>query len=139
MLIHLPLHYMSVAINPETGSKSVGGIECMEQRRQQRFTIPEAFIVAPEGVGQLINISTGGLAFKRLNGPDLPPKWDLDIVIPANDFHLEQLPVELVWKKINDQPSFLSVSTEIIGVKLGDLSRSQNKILQNLLLSQSLP
>ncbi|MCF8055882.1 MAG: PilZ domain-containing protein [Desulfocapsa sp.] len=109
----------------------------MEQRRQQRFEIPEAFVVAPEGVGQLINISTGGLAFKRLNGPELPAKWDLDIVIPPNDFHLEQLPVELIWKKINDQPSFLSISTEIIGVKMGDLDRSQKKILQNLLFSQS--
>ena len=105
----------------------------MEQRSQQRFEIPEAFVVAPEGIGQLINISTGGLAFKRLNGPDLPARWELDIVIPANGFHLEQLPVELVWKKVNDHPSFLSIATELVGVKLGKLDRSQKLTLQSLL------
>jgi PilZ domain len=137
MSIHLLLQYLSTAVNSDIEFKSIQEIECMEQRRQERFGIPEAFVVAPEGVGQLINISPGGLAFKRLNGPDMPEKWELDIVIPTNDFHLEQLPVELVWTKINDQPSFLSISTEIIGVKFGELDRSQKKIL-NSLFSQSL-
>ena len=121
----LPQYY-HVVVNPEVE------VKFMEQRRQKRFEFPEAYVVNPNNIGQLVNISTGGLSFKNLDAVAFPEKWVLDIIIPANGFHLEQLPVELVWKKLDGNPSFLSMPMEIVGVKLGELHHSQEKSLYKL-------
>ena len=105
----------------------------MEQRGQKRYEFPEAFIVNPDGIGKLINISKDGLSFQCLDAiASVPERWVLDIIIPAERFHLEKLPVELVWKKLNNHPSFYSMPTETVGVRLGDLDDSQEKMLHDL-------
>jgi PilZ domain len=121
----LPQYY-NVVVSPEAEMKF------MEQRRQERFEVPEAFVVGPNNIGQLVNISEGGLSFTNLDAVAFPEEWVLDIIIPASGFHLEQLPVELIWKKMDDHPSFLSMPMETVGVKLVDLHHSQEKRLSRL-------
>lgn len=132
MNLHFLPKNLTVTTNPKVEEKFISVTKIPEQRRYQRVEIPEAIVVTPENIGQLVDISTVGLSFKSLDRVDLPTKWLLDIIIPANNFHLEQLPVELVWKKLDDQPSFLSMPTENVGVRFDDLHQSQRAMLDYL-------
>ena len=132
MSVNFLLTNQTITTNLKVEEKFVSATKIPEQRRYQRIEIPEAIVVTPGNIGQLVNISTVGLSFKSLDRVNLPTKWFLDIIIPANDFHLEQLPVELVWKKLDDHPSFLSMPTENVGVRFDDLHQSQRTMLDYL-------
>lgn len=112
--------------------KCMPGIVNSEQRRYKRFEIPEAIIINPDNVGQLVNISSVGLSYKSIDRVNLPEKWFLDIIIPGYDFYVTQLPVELVWKNQNNHPSFLSMPTENVGVRFGELHQSPGAMLDHL-------
>lgn len=103
-----------------------------EQRTHKRLEIPEAVVLSPNFVGQLINISTVGLSFKNTNRVDLPEKCSLDVIIPSYDFHLKQLPVEMVWKKRDDHPGSLAMQTENVGVRFNNLQQSSEMSLEYL-------
>ncbi len=117
------------------GSTFMSETTFMEQRAQKRYEFPEAYVVNPDSIGRLLNISKDGLSFQSLDAVvSVPEKWVLDIIIPAEKFHLEQVSVELVWKKLDDHSSFYSIPTETVGVRLGDLDDYQVKMLHNLFL-----
>lgn len=104
----------------------------LEQREHKRFEIPEAIIVISGNIGQLVNISSGGLAFKCFHTISLPEKPSLDILVAGRDFHLQQLPVELVWNECTDHPSFLSMPTENAGVKFDNVHQPWKAMLDYL-------
>jgi len=108
-------------------------INIPEQRKSKRFKIPDAIVITPDNVCQLVNISTGGLSFKCFLEVDLPAKCTVDIMVAGSDFHIEQLPVELIWKTLDDHSSYLSIPEEKVGVKFGHLDQSQGAKLEYLL------
>jgi len=104
-----------------------------EQRKHKRYEIPEALVVTPGNVCQLINISTGGLSLNCIRAVDLPTKWSLDIIIAGSDFYLKQLPVELLWIKLNDRLRSLSMPEGNAGIKFDGIHLSQRILLDNFI------
>jgi hypothetical protein len=74
----------------------------LEQREHKRFRVPKTTFVAlwPEflRVGQVVDISMGGLAFRHLTG-DEPASGplELDLFLAGRSFYLYRLPVEMIW------------------------------------------
>jgi hypothetical protein len=110
----------------------MSGTKIMGQRKHKRFECPESIVINPDNVCQLINISTGGLSFKCSRVVELPTKWSLDIIIAGSYFRIKQFPVELLWKKLDDDPRCLSMPAENVGVKFDELNQSQEAMLEYL-------
>ncbi len=105
----------------------------LEQRRHQRFVIPEAIVVTPGNVCQLVNLSSGGLSLTCIRAVGLPTKWSLDIIIAGTDFHLKQIPVELLWVRLNEHREFLAMHEGTAGIKFDGIQPSQRVMLDNLI------
>jgi hypothetical protein len=104
-----------------------------ELRKHKRFVIPEAIVVTPGNVCQLVNISAGGLSLKCIRAVGLPTKWSLDLIIAGSDFHLKQLPVELLWVKLNEHREFLAMHEGTAGIQFDGLRNAQRVMLDNFI------
>lgn len=103
--------------------------EIVDRRRHTRFWVPKyAFAaLAPDytKVGQITNLSIGGLAFRYLDsgGPSKP--LELDIFLAGRTFFLYKLPFEFVWELRTDEVHFNSTVTKMTGLQFGDLTPHQ--------------
>ena len=74
----------------------------LEQREHKRFRVPKTTFVAlwPEflRVGQVADISMGGLAFRHLTGKEPASEpLQLDLFLAGGSFYLYRVPVEMIW------------------------------------------
>ena len=95
------------------------------QRKYKRIELPKTIVVNPGNVCLLVNISRDGLEFKSLHGVVWPDKWLLDIITTKREFVIDHGPVELVWMKTDDELIGSSVMLANVGVKFGNLDKSQ--------------
>ncbi len=77
-------------------NRTKGHVGQAEKRRFRRFQAPQsafALLRGPDGrLGQIIDISKGGLAFRYVgNGRQPRSSFQLDIFLANNDFHLEKV------------------------------------------------
>ena len=105
----------------------------LEQRKHKRIELPKTIVLNPHTVCELVNISRGGLFFKSINWVVWPDKWSLDIITMKRELDIEHCPVELVWMKTDDNLTSSSILVENVGVKFGNLDKSQREKLDNLL------
>ena len=105
----------------------------MEQRKHKRIKLPKIIVLNPHNVCELVNISEGGLLFKSVNWVVWPDKWSLNIITMKRESDIEHCPVELVWMKTDDNLTRSSILVEDVGVKFGNLDKSQREKLDNLL------
>ncbi|MBW1744529.1 MAG: PilZ domain-containing protein [Deltaproteobacteria bacterium] len=74
----------------------------MEQRQHKRFQVPKTTFVALWPVffrvGQVADISMGGLAFRHLTGEEPPNgSLELDLFLAGRSFYLYKVPFEMIW------------------------------------------
>ncbi|MBW1742430.1 MAG: PilZ domain-containing protein [Deltaproteobacteria bacterium] len=102
-----------------------------EQRQHRRFRVPKTTFVAlwPEffRVGQVADISMGGLAFRHLTSEDPPNgSLELDLFLAGRSFYLYKLPLEMIW---NFEPvkanSSNAPNVRQCGLQFGGLTPSQ--------------
>ena len=102
-----------------------------EQRQHRRFRVPKTTFVAlwPEffRVGQVADISMGGLAFRHMTGEEPPNgSLELDLFLAGRSFYLYKLPLEMIW---NFEPVEASPSNapdlRQCGLQFGALTPSQ--------------
>jgi hypothetical protein len=107
-----------------------------EQRQHRRFRVPKTTFVAlwPEflRVGQVADISMGGLAFRHLTGEEPPGgSLELDLFLAGRSFYLYRLPVEMIW---NLEPvetgAFNPADVRHCGLRFRDLTPSQTAQLE---------
>lgn len=109
--------------------------ELVERRRQERFQVPKgAFVgLGPHynNVGQIIDLSMGGLAF-HYAGSKEPPKglWKLDIFLNDGNFYLGKVPFRIVsdFEIAGKEPSD-PTTTRRSSVQFGDLTGYQKYLL----------
>jgi hypothetical protein len=105
-----------------------------EQRKDKRFQVPrDAFAaLGPDyiKVGQIINISMGGLAFRYLGNEEPSNASELDIFLAGRAFYLYKLPFEIVWDLVTNEKPFSSISMKVCGLQFGELTQSQISELQ---------
>ena len=104
--------------------------EIVNRRRCARFRVPKDAFAALGSVyikvGQIINISIGGLAFRYLLPTEGPSNAsELDIFLAGRTFYLYKVPFEIVWDLVNNEMRFNSIETKICGLQFGDLTPHQ--------------
>ena len=98
------------------------------RRKQKRHQVTDTVTICPEGIGQVIDISSGGISFKCHCERCLSTKWKTDI-IDSNGIHLQEFPVEKVWESVEDKPKDAGIFKTAVGVKFKSLSPEQASAL----------
>ena len=118
-------------------------IEVVERRRHKRFQAEEGAYAAVrpqyDKIGQIIDVSRGGLAFRYMvsdsQGGVSP---ELDVFLIGDSFHLDRVPFRIV----SDEgiPERLSPGTQEMrrcGVEFGELTQMQILKLQEFILNHT--
>ena len=105
----------------------------MLQREHKRIELPKTIVFNPHNACDLVNICKGGLSFKSLNWVVWPDKWSLNIITMKREMDIEHCPVELVWMKTDGYLTNTSILVEYVGIKFGNLDKSQREKLDYLL------
>jgi hypothetical protein len=136
--------FVLYAIQADRGSSRIPSLSCrgisvmsarkeemVERRRHKRFKVRDgAFVVLmppSTKLGQLIDISSGGLAFRYLSMEERSNNLsELDIFLTDNSFYLEEVPVINVSDfQIAGEFPFSSITTRRHGVQFGELTHNQ--------------
>jgi len=110
--------------------------DMVERRRHKRFKVRDgAFVVLmppSTKLGQIIDISSGGLAFRYLSMEERSKEErsnnlsNLDIFLTDNSFYLEEVPVINVSDfQIAGKFPFSSITTRRQGVQFRELTHNQ--------------
>jgi hypothetical protein len=115
-----------------------------EKRRFRRFQAPRnafALLRGPDGrLGQIIDISKGGLAFRYVsNGRQPRRSFQLDIFLANNGFHLEKVSFRAVSDfEVSKQALANSVTIRRCGVQFDELNQDHISRLEYFLETYAL-
>jgi hypothetical protein len=104
------------------------GLNLQNRRKQERHHFTNAVTICPEGINQVIDISSGGISFKCRCERCLLTKWKVDI-IDTGGLHLYEFPVEKVWGSVEDKQRLADIFKTTVGVKFKSLSPEQASAL----------
>jgi len=112
--------------------------ERIERRKHERFSVSRDVFVAlrPDygKVGQVIDISLGGLAFAYMaNGRSPSRSSELDIFSADRSFSLQRVPFRTTSDFESDKIPFSSVRMRRSGLQFGNLASSQKSQLEYLI------
>lgn len=107
------------------------------RRKGKRVECKETLVINPEGVCELLDISSGGFSFKCLFNQSLSEEWVVDILDTRGGF-VDEVQVEKVWQVEEDKPRVNGVCVLAVGVKFKNLSVSQHLALNDLILSNEI-
>jgi hypothetical protein len=106
-----------------------------EQRRYKRFQVPGGVVVGfgprANKVGQVVDVSMGGLAYRYVGCEESCDASHLDIFATDNDFYMGAVPFKTVSDfQVVDRPPPSPMSMRRCGVQFRKLSRKQNAKLE---------
>ncbi len=107
-------------------------LSIQNRRKQQRHQFTDTVTICPNGVSQVIDISSGGISFRCRCEHCLSKRWKIDIV-DTTGIHLQEFPVEKIWESVEDQKRYGSIYTVTVGVKFNGLSPKQYSALYQLI------
>lgn len=109
----------------------------VERRKHRRFQVKDGALVAlrlhvSKLVGQIVDISKGGLAFRYIDTGDRPRgSFQLDILLEKSGFLLEKVPAKTISdSEMPDESSYSSTTTRRQGVQFGELTINQKSQLE---------
>ena len=116
--------------------------EIVERRNHTRFQVPKSAFVGfgpyDAKVGQIIDVSTGGLAFRYV-GTEEPSNGELSIFLAERDFYVGQIPFKTISDfEIAGKTPSTPVPLRRSGVQFGRLTGDQTSRLEHLLHSLTL-
>jgi len=115
------------------------GKELVERRKHERFQVEDGALAVlrrpwphPTTLGQIIDISMGGLAFRYIAGEERSHEpSELEILWGDCSFRLDKIPFETIsdFKTANEAP-FSSIEMRRNGVQFGELRPEQMSQLE---------
>lgn len=119
-------------------------IEIVERRSHKRFQAEDGAYAAVrpqyDKIGQIIDVSRGGLAFRYLaSGSHEDESFEMDIFLIGDGFHLDKVP----FKTVLDQeiPKRLCPGPQTMrrcGVQFGELTQMQALELEEFILKHTM-
>lgn len=115
--------------------------ELVDRRIHKRFKVQDGALALLRAnirkVGQIIDISRGGLAFRYMsNGERLNGSFELDILLANNGFRLEKVPIKSVSDfEIANETSFSSITMRRLCAQFGELKHNQISQLEYFILN----
>lgn len=116
-----------------------------ERRQHPRFQVKElSFVIFAHQqtkLGELIDIGPHGLAFRYLveTEENIHNTRFIDLMVGAEDFYLDQLPVMLVANREGEIRPYATTVTRIAALRFGDLSPVQKFRLEFFLDHHAAP
>jgi hypothetical protein len=113
--------------------------EPVERRKHERFRVQgDAFaVLGPRSdiLGNIIDISEGGLAFRYVAGPESSAgPCELDILCADRSFHFYKIPFETISDfEMTNEVSFGSLTPRRRSVQFRELTPDQTSQLQHIL------
>jgi hypothetical protein len=113
--------------------------EHRERRRYTRFRTKDGALIELRShrgkLGEIIDISKGGLAFRYIDIGDRPKgSFEVDIFLKERDFRLEKVPAKTVSDlKTTKYYPYSSTKTRRQGVQFGKLTRTQISKLEHFI------
>jgi hypothetical protein len=106
-----------------------------ERRKHKRYPVKNgAFaVLGPPStkIGQIINISMGGLAFGYIAGKEpSDTSFELGILLAEDSFHLTKVPFKTVSDQEAKEVPFSSLTMRRCGVQFGELRPNQMSQLE---------
>ena len=108
----------------------------VEKRKFTRFKIKDLSFAllksdSYEELGNIIDISKGGLAFQYLVGENqIKEAFELDIILASNDFHIKKLPCKTISDfEMTNKIYFSSLKMKRHSIKFGELDNNQKSEL----------
>ena len=118
-------------------------IEVVERRRHKRFQAEEGAYAAVrpqyDKIGQIIDVSRGGLAFRyMISGSQEDTSSELDIFLIGDGFHLDKVPFQTVSDEgIPERLSPGSQKMRRCGLQFGELTQMQILKLKEFILNHT--
>jgi hypothetical protein len=114
-----------------------------EQRRHKRFQVGRGVFVGfgphANKVGQVVDVSMGGLAYRYVGCEESNDASHLDIFASDKDFYLGAVPFKTVSDfQVVDRIPASPMSMRRCGVRFGKLSRKQNAQLEYFVQNHAL-
>ncbi|OEU54444.1 MAG: hypothetical protein BA862_06125 [Desulfobulbaceae bacterium S3730MH12] len=107
-------------------------LNIQDRRKHQRHEFNDVVTIGAKGISQVIDISSGGISFRCRNEQNIPKKWLIDIV-DSTGIHLEEFPVERIWKSAEDKKKHTCKYITTVGLKFKRLSLEQRVALYELI------
>lgn len=113
----------------------------LEQRQHERFTVAkETRTLARNKVARVVDISKGGLALVLLGETtsNMSGEFSLDLLCHEKGLDARQIPGKMVWNKEVSFSVIPGMVYKKVGVQFGNLSLSQQRLLNQLLTSHKI-
>ena len=106
-----------------------------ERRLHKRFRVPnDTIAIAVEGLGNVIEISKGGMSGKFINYDFAAIDfWKADILL-RNKFHLKNIPMQIKWKTGVQRSKYGIITSKTVGLEFGHLTEPQRSQLDMVLI-----
>lgn len=118
--------------------------EIVDRRIHKRFKVQDYALAVVRAnirkVGQIIDISRGGLAFRYMsNGERLNGSFELDILLADNGFRLEKVTIKAISDfEIANETSFSSITMRRLCAQFGKLRHNQISQLEYFILNHTI-
>jgi hypothetical protein len=134
---------VGVTKSGNAGSNTYAGKGFDEHRKHKRFQVPGGVFVGfgprANKVGQMVDVSMGGLAYRYVGCEDSCDASHLDIFVTDNDFYLGAVPFRTVCDyQVVDRVTTGPMTMRRCGVQFRKLSRKQNAQLENFIRQHTL-
>ncbi len=109
--------------------------QMVERRKHKRFRVPKGiFTFLKPGyskIGSVIDISSGGLAFRYIDGEEPSSGTNMDIFMFGDFFHMDNVPVRTISdiELVHGRP-YVAVTVRRCGVQFGELTDRQKMQLE---------
>ena len=102
-----------------------------EKRQHPRYTVQEeTFIFCNDNIGQIVDISLGGMAIDVFFNSTPPKDWEAALLCKAQNAKINSLPLKIVHKAKKRFTIFGHV-TRTIGVKLDSIDTGQQEQIRH--------
>lgn len=113
-----------------------------ERRAYQRFRTQEGTyaVFGPHSsrIGQIMDISMGGIAFHYMAGQEPNGRDDMSIFLAESSFYLKKISFETIWDKETRRVPFSSINMRRRGIAFADLSDDQRSQLEHFIENHTL-